>query len=146
MPFGPGFTGPLPVPARVTSLDAAASEVGEVMRVTVFVAKLLTHTDLPVDATAGATASLPGGAIRIDGPTADHRDALVPNFLEHLGTVRTRRTDQHFARDRVRLVALVFTKRLAELLVDPRHLKNGAVQHRGETRAVERADNFLRFA
>src|SRR5207245_10529853 len=69
MPYGPGFTGPLPVPASVTSLDAAASEVGEVMRVTVFVAKLLTHTDLPVDATAGATASLPGGAIRIGSPT-----------------------------------------------------------------------------
>ena len=39
------------------------------MRVTVFDAKLLTHTDPPVAATAGATASSPGGAIRIGGPT-----------------------------------------------------------------------------
>ena len=84
--------------------------------------------------------------VRIDRPTTDHRDAFVWNFLEHLGTVRARRTNQHLARDRIRLVALVFAKRLAELLVDPRHLMDGAVQHRFQSGAGERAKNLLRFA
>ena len=84
--------------------------------------------------------------VRIDRPAADHGDAFARNFLEHARTVRARRTNQDFAGDFVRVVAHVFAKRLAELLVDARHLKDGAVQHRRETGAVERAKNFLRFA
>ena len=84
--------------------------------------------------------------VRIDRPAADHGDAFARNFFQHARSIRARRTDQNFARDVVGVVAHVFAKRLAELLVDARHLKNRAVQHRRESGAVERAKNFLRFA
>jgi hypothetical protein len=41
----------------------------ELIRVSVFEAKLLTQTDCPVGARAGATAPLPVDAIRIGGPS-----------------------------------------------------------------------------
>jgi len=40
----------------------------------------------------------------------------------------------------------VFAKRLAELFVNPRHLEDRAVQHRGEAGAIKGAENFLGFA
>ncbi len=84
--------------------------------------------------------------IRLDRPTADHGDAFTRNFFEHARAIRARRADQNFAGNFIGFVAFVFAKRLAELFVDSRHLINRSVQHRGKTRAGERAQNLLRFA
>jgi hypothetical protein len=46
----------------------------------------------------------------------------------------------------IRIVALVLAAWLAELLVDLRHPKDGAMQHRLQARARERAEDFLRLA
>src|SRR6478752_6514875 len=82
MPLGPGFTGPSPVPFSVSSFDLAARGVGEVMRVTVFDGKLLTHTDSPLDDRAGATEPVVGGAKRIGAPASRPEctsiDSIVP--------------------------------------------------------------------
>ena len=83
---------------------------------------------------------------RLHRPAADHRYLFLADLLQHLGTDHVRRADQDFAGDIVRVVALVFTKRLAELLVDLRHPVNGAVQHRLESCAREGTENFLRLA
>ena len=84
--------------------------------------------------------------IRIDRPATDHRHAFPRNFLDHRRMAGARRTDQHFSGDVVFVVTNVFAKRLAELLVNARHLIDRAVQHRSETCSIERAQNFLCFA
>ena len=59
---------------------------------------------------------------------------------------RAWRTDENFSGDVVFVVTNLFAKCLAELLVDTRHLKNRAVEHRRESSAIECAQDFLRFA
>ncbi len=82
----------------------------------------------------------------IHRPATDHGDTFARDFLQHARPVCARRANENFARDFICIVAHVFAKRLAELLVNARHLKDRAVQHRRETGAVECAKNFLRFA
>ena len=60
--------------------------------------------------------------------------------------VRARWTNEDFARGLAWLVTNVIAKLLAELLVDPGHLKDRAVQHRGEPRLPQRAKDFLCLA
>ena len=84
--------------------------------------------------------------IRIDRPSADHRHAFVFDFFQHARAVHARRTNQDFAGDLICVVAFVVAERLAELLVNARHLVDGAVQHRLETGVRQRAKNLLRFA
>ena len=75
--------------------------------------------------------------IRIDRPAADHRDAFARNFLDHRRMTRARRTDENSSGDIIPVVAHIFAERPSELFVDARHLIDGAVQHRGQSRAIE---------
>ena len=75
----------------------------------------------------------------IDRPATDHGDAFTWNVLNHRRMTRARRANEHSSSHVVFIVADIFTKRLPELLVNARHLKNGAVQHRRQSCAVERA-------
>ena len=75
--------------------------------------------------------------IGIDCPAAQHRDAFARNFFQHARAARAGRANENFSGHVAGLVTDVFTKRLAELLVNARHLKNGAMQHGRKAGAVE---------
>ena len=68
--------------------------------------------------------------IRIDRPATDHCDTFARNSFQHSRSICTGWADENFPRNIIRVVADVFAKRLAELLVNTRHLVNRAMQHR----------------
>ena len=84
--------------------------------------------------------------ICINCPASDHRHTFARNSFQHMRPVRAWRADEDFPCNIVRLVANVFAKRLAELLVDARHLINRAVQHGSQAGPIKRTQNFLRLA
>ena len=68
--------------------------------------------------------------IRIDCPATDYCDTFARNSFQHGRSICAGWADENLPRNIIRVVADVFAKRLAELLVNTRHLVNRAMQHR----------------
>ena len=66
----------------------------------------------------------------VDRPSTDHRDAFARNFFQHVRMIRAGWADQNFSSNIVSVVAKIFAKRLAKLLVDAGHPINRTVEHR----------------
>ena len=81
---------------------------------------------------------IPVYRIWINRPAADHCHTFARNSFQHLRAVRAGRADEDLSCNIVRIVTHVFAKRLSELLVDARHLVNGAVQYRSQAGSVQR--------
>ena len=65
--------------------------------------------------------------VRIDCPATNYRDTFARNTFQHARSICARWADENFSRDIIRVVANVFAKQLAELLVNTRHLIDRAV-------------------
>src|SRR5438270_342107 len=87
---------------------------------------------------------IPVNGIWVDGPTTDHRHAFARNSFQHVRSIRAWWADEDFSCNVIRVVTHVFAKGLAELLVDARHLVNGAMQHWSQPGSFKRTQYFLR--